>query len=495
MAMGCSSSLVNALDLVCSYEGEGASCSLTSPSCGLGWLSPRISFSTGFVDNNAAGVTEGAEVPGREELWREDLGADFEFCMAFSSVDHRLPGGGSSAFKPADELFHKGKLRPLSLPSRNQLDSMQMQEHPPPQAMASVTNVPLLERTILSTTSRTSTTSESTSSCPVLQSSENSGVPKSPRWREVFGLLRRARSDGGRYHQEQQSSQKRQSSTTSSSLRCIFKRPPAEHPVVDTSLLQSKKLPVREAPENLPYYHVPFSSAPPAALEPFAPDRSPVQLQSPAVLSALLVASPIHPTTLAAEVGMKSEEKLLPQAVPSNPRLLPRHKSLGVEGYTNGILNMDSSIEGGEFRNLGHGSGRVVMRKLDNNRGGVDEFPQSTTTVISPSAQIVLRNLERCSMASGGKHHTAHGPKPQDNNHQHLRALRTREIRRSSEGFSSYSSNVRVTPVLNVPQVCIGPAIRSSASSKGHLAKLRSLFFKKNKADCRPPLTPRKIGA
>jgi hypothetical protein len=193
---------------------------------------------------------------------------------------------------------------------------------------------------------------------------------------------------------------------------------------------------------------------------------------------------------------MKSEEKLLPQAVPSNPRLLPRHKSLGVEGYTNGILNMDSSIEGGEFRNLGYGSGRAVMRKLDNNRGGVDEFHQSTTTpVISPSAQIVLRNLERCSMASGGKHHTAHGPKPQDNNHQHLRALRTREIRRSSEGFSSYSSNVRVTPVLNVPQVCIGPAIRSSASSKGHLAKLRSLFFKKNKADCRPPLTPRKIAA
>ncbi|KAL3691498.1 hypothetical protein R1sor_005149 [Riccia sorocarpa] len=65
-----------------------------------------------------------------------------------------------------------------------------------------------------------------------------------------------------------------------------------------------------------------------------------------------------------------------------------------------------------------------------------------------------------------------------------IRGLRSREMRRSPDNRAVYSSNIRVTPILSVPGVCMGPALRGSskAGDKGRLSNFRSfLSFKREK--------------
>ncbi|CAM6051055.1 unnamed protein product [Sphagnum compactum] len=570
----------------------------------LGWHSPRLSFSSGFSDRNWGAMQQqqkevSAEISGRPdagELWHEEddhhpVEADFEFCMATSSTVDRLSGCGSM-LKPADELFHKGKIRPFSLPSRNQatvetvLDLQPMIEEEgqrPRQPNPSdpfVGNSASLERSMSISTPVSSRCSEfaSTSSNPSVAKSAGGG------WREVFGLLRRARSDGTRCWpsgaaaptennsrppvaiptcKASATSQKQQAAssfTGSSSFKMLFKRPTSwvEHGAVVVeqprkSLSSSSTAAELVSLESKETQLVPPPQQPPQGVTPAASSRPWPSSSSPA------------------------SSRLRPSSSSSR-----RHRSRSLvssQGYVNSFFKKDSmerELLGGSSgyaspRRLNPPGSRVVMRKLDNNmRDGVQFYHTTSTSSVSsttPSAKIVLRNLERCSTAStsgkqiatvpkpqenhnlagaslqthsdiqqiaaGGpkpqENHinlssraslqtwseiqeiAAAGPKPQENHNPSRSSLRSRgEIRRSSDlgggsSSSSYSSNVRVAPVLNLPQVCIGPGIRtssvsSSASSskaghpvkKGHLARLRSLlFFKKvnSPADCNSPVS------
>ncbi|CAK9202100.1 unnamed protein product [Sphagnum troendelagicum] len=569
----------------------------------LGWHSPRLSFSSSFSDRNRGAMQQqqeevSAEISGRPdagELWHEEddhhpVGADFEFCMATSSTVDRLSGCGSM-LKPADELFHKGKIRPFSLPSRNQatveavLDLQPMieeegqQPRQPNPSDPFVGNSVPLERSMSISTPVSSRCSDfaSTGSNPSVAKSAGGG------WREVFGLLRRARSDGTRCWpsgaaapvennsrppvafptcKASATSQKQQAAssfTGSSSFKMLFKRPTSsvEHGAVVVeqprkSLSGSSTAAELVSLESNETQLVPPPQQPSQGVTPAAPSRPWPSSSSPA----------------------SSRPR------PSSSSRRHRSRSLvSSQGYVNSFFKKDSmerELLGGSSgyaspRRLNPPGSRVVMRKLDNNmRDGVQFYQTTATSSVSsttPSAKIVLRNLERCSTAStsgkqiatipkpqenhnltgaslqthsevqqiaaGGpkpqENHinlssrsslqtwseiqeiAAAGPKPQENYNPSRSSLRSRgEIRRSLDlgggsSSSSYSSNVRVAPVLNLPQVCIGPGIRtssisSSASSskaghavkKGHLARLRSLlFFKKVNApaECNPPVS------
>ncbi len=570
----------------------------------LGWHSPRLSFSSGFSDKNRGAMQQqqeevSAEISGRPdagELWHEQddhhpVGADFEFCMAASSTVDRLSGCGSM-LKPADELFHKGKIRPFNLPSRNQatvegvldlqpmIEEERQQPRQPNPSDPFVGNSSSLERSMSISTPVSSGCSDfaSTSSNPSVSKSAGGG------WREVFGLLRRARSDGTRCWpsgaaapaennsrppiviptcKASATSQKQQAAssfTGSSSFKMLFKRPTSsvEHGTVVVeqprkSLSSSSTAAELVSLESKETQLVPPPQQPPQGVTPAASSRPRSSSSSPA--------------------------SSRPRPSSSSSR---RHRSRSLvssQGYVNSFFKKDSmerELLGGSSgyaspRRLNPPGSRVVMRKLDNNmRDGVQFYHTTATSSVSsttPSAKIVLRNLERCSTAStsgkqiatvpkpqenhnltgaslqshseiqqiaaaGPKPQENHvnlssraslqtwseiqeiaaaGPKPQENHNPSRSSLRSRgEIRRSSDlgggsSSSSYSSNVRVAPVLNLPQVCIGPGIRtssvsSSASSskaghlvkKGHLARLRSLlFFKKVNApaDCNPPVS------
>jgi len=177
----------------------------------------------------------------------------------------------------------------------------------------------------------------------------------------------------------------------------------------------------------------------------------------PAGLAALHVASPVYPTSSASEIDRDGESDLWS----SSATEVDLRPASGRESWR--MLETESSLE-------------ITFDSFDKphpgeiNKKVVDRSAGTTTAASNPS-RIVLKNLERCSNPASKV------GKGQDQ----LRALRTREIRRSPERLASYTSSVRVTPVLNVP-VCIGPTMRSSKAGKGRLASLRSLLsFKKEK--------------
>ncbi|CAK9211595.1 unnamed protein product [Sphagnum troendelagicum] len=396
------------------------------------WLmSPaRISFSTGFVDANNIGVVAGAaELSAAErhdvELWRDaDLGADFQFnSMAATSTVDRCWPGGNYMFKPADELFHKGKLRPLNLDlqlpaSRNQVEifGLGIQEllQPAPSNITSVPNV--IAEELRSSTSTSSATrsrmslknDQSAATFHAAASSPDPSVPKSPRWREVFGLLRRARSDGGRCRPTREPPEKVPPSRIP---------PPLEHPdecsIVEVCCLQSSKMLTHEGRQNILPRYTPIravSSAPFGLV-----DRN-------VASNPLLPVSHLRPSVLSA--GLQVAE-----SPPIPPSMLE----------TAEVLTMESK-----------------------------------------ETQLSLQAVPRLS-----------------------RLRPSRDCKLNQLGAEGNTSSVRVTPVLNVPQLCIGQAAimagsRSSSSSssfcKGRLlAKtLRSffLFFKKDHTeDFKPPLT------
>lgn len=110
---------------------------------------------------------------------QEDCISDFEFHMITSAVDS-LAG---ARMLPADELFHKGKLLPLSCPQK-QVEFLDRLEKPS------------------GSSSRQLDTKDSISHFPSVTSCKQtdscSRTTKPSKWREVFAVLTRARSDSGR---------------------------------------------------------------------------------------------------------------------------------------------------------------------------------------------------------------------------------------------------------------------------------------------------------
>lgn len=502
-----SRNVVDTLDLCTTL---GIQTDSPTSSQGIGWLSPRISFSTGFVDKSAVAEVEILDGCIRDHPWNEDRALDFEFCMAASSVDPV----SYDCMLPADELFHKGKLLPQCLPPvfpRQEKLSVSLSGPLESHITPSITVASPGKRaanicgSLAGPCQRQATPTASFSgplhrqdrrfhrfsgplerqgnpcvgfSGPLRMESPTASIPvsslqsaalrtpKSPKWEKVFGLLRRARSDShrGRLCTEKENStpptkaspptQKNQTSTANS-LRLIFRRSSSIEKNVKPPAAVHIGQPCVNCVVSSPSVENPSISSPLHSSAPVLSGPAPV-LHGPPTLSVLHVASPVYPTTTPSELDEGIDEDrwsssatdvdLRPSSFRDSWRLTETEDSLDITFDKFDKIN--------------------AKRRMDRGSGGI--CPATTN-----SAQIVLKNLERCSAPSGK------GGKGQE----HLRALRTREIRRSPERLASYSSSVRVTPVLNVP-VCIGPALRSSKSAKGRLASLRALLsFKKEKVE------------
>jgi len=532
-------SVLDTLDLCTTL---GVQTESPSSSQGIGWLSPRISFSTGFVDKTATPVAE-VEILESSSCVRDDINnkrsgedraLDFEFCMATSSLDPVSAGG---LMLPADELFHKGRLLPQSLtpgfPRQEKVSvsfsgPLDMHKTPlvniaMPSQREDITSCvsmsgPLssrkevmtgfnfsgpLQRQQDLTYSKFSGPLErqpqsslysvplnlngmppcTSSSLPSSHQVPGSRGPKSPAWEKVFGLLRRARSDS---HRDRMFSENKEQSlppapapapapkvshpptknSSTAALRFIFRR--------TSSIEKNAKAKSSEPPSQSRSESTSVSTSPPA--EPPAPSQSSSSPPHPLLslphtsqsamndsslgLSVLHVASPVYPTSSTFQIERDVEEDkwsssatdvdLKPGSSSNSWRMSETENSLDI--------TFDSPDK----------SDATDMKKiLDRGCSGSGVTPGTIN-----STRIVMKNLERCSnppSKGGGK------------GQEQLRALRTREIRRSPERLASYSSSVRVTPVLNVP-ACIGPGLRSSKSAKGRLSSLRSLLsFKKDK--------------
>ena len=495
--------MLDTLDLCTTLAAQGDS---PSSSLGIGWLSPRISFSTGIVDKSPIREMERIGSSGKEDQRSgDDRAFDFEFCMGSSSLDP-VSGG---CMLPADELFQKGRFLPQHLPSfhpradkvsvsfsgpldtlktpfvgvgmspRRQYVTSGVSKSGPlaweessfsgplqrPEKTYPRFSGPLDMRPVSpSRFSGPLSVGNATSSAAV--PAEGAGKPKSQAWEKVIGLLRRARSDSHRDRlcpdreqavpsRKQSTSIPKNSGSAASSLRLIFRR--------NSSIDKSAK-PIPSDPfsshmkSSVPNFSPLEPLAPWSPPNPVAYFPAPVQATSskPSGLAALHVASPVYPTPSTSDTQRDGESDIWSSSA-TEVDLRP-----GSIRESWRMHETESSLE-------------ITFDKFDKLNAGdvkkkVDRTPGTTPSASNPS-RIVLKNLERCSnpVSKGGK------------GQDQLRALRTREIRRSPERLASYTSSVRVTPVLNVP-VCIAPTMRSSKAAKGRLASLRSLLsFKKDK--------------
>jgi len=463
--MAKSRSVVDTLDLCTSVSGSPSS------SQAIGWLSPRISFSTGIIEKSPEVKigSSGREVQigssGRDgERSGDDRALDFEFCMGSSSLD---PVAGGCMLS-ADELFHKGRLRPQSVPFSV---SFSGPLEPPcvdvaPQRQSGSKSGPLtIEDSRFSGVIQRPGMDYPRFSGPLNMPriaspsrSLNGGVsvegkPKSQAWEKVIGLLRRARSDSHRDQlcpsREQTVPCRKQSTpkntgSAASSLRLIFRRNSSTEKTAKAEMASSK--PKFSPSEPHPEWSPPLPAATFQA--------------KPTGLAALHVASPVYPSQSSASEPERDPEFDMWSSSATEVDLRP---ASGRDSWR--MLETESSLE-------------ITFDRFDNkpHAGKKVERSAGTTTAATNPSRIVLKNLERCSNPASKV------GKGQDQ----LRALRTREIRRSPERLaSSYTSSVRVTPVLNVP-VCIAPAMRSSKATKGRLASLRSLLSFKKEKDERP---------
>lgn len=494
--------MLDTLDLCTSVTAPSDS---PASSQGIGWLSPRISFSTGIVDKSPLREVERIGSSGKEDQRSgDDRALDFEFCMGSSSLDP-VSGG---CMLPADELFHKGRLLPQSLPPFHpRQDKVSVSFSGPLDTMktpfVNVTLPPQRQHVSGVSKSGPLAREESSFSGPLQRTEKNyprfsgpldmrpvspsrfsgplsfgnvtssggvpaegAGKPKSQAWEKVIGLLRRARSDSHRdrlYPVREQTVPCRKQSTpipknsvsAASSLRLIFRRNSSTDKNAkaihsETFSSHSKSSVSKFSPSE------PLAVRSPPHPAGFYP--APVQAMSskPAGLAALHVASPVYPTSSVSETDRDGESDMWSSSA-TEVDLKP---ASGRESWR--MHETEGSLE-------------ITFDRFDKPHAGdtkkkVERSPGITTAAVNPS-RIVLKNLERCSNPASKV------GKGQDQ----LRALRTREIRRSPERLASYTSSVRVTPVLNVP-VCIGPTMRSSKAAKGRLASLRSLLsFKKEK--------------
>lgn len=497
--------MLDTLDLCTTLAAQSDSPASTQ---GIGWLSPRISFSTGIVDKTPIREVERIGSSGKEDQRSgDDRALDFEFCMGSSSLDP-VSGG---CMLPADELFQKGRFLPQNLPSF----------HPRPDKVSVSFSGPLdtLKTPFVSVglpSQRQYVTSGASKSGPLAREelsfsgplqrpershprfsgpldmrpgspsrfsgplsvrnvtssgaipAEGTGKPKSQAWEKVIGILRRARSDSHRDRlcpdreptapcRKHSTPMPKNSGSAASSLRLIFRRnssidKTAKPVPLDTSSSHLKSsVPNSSVSEPLAAWSPPHSAA-------FFSAPLQTTISKPAGLAALHVASPVYPTSSASETERDCESDMWS----SSATELDLRPGSTRESWRMHETESSLEITFDKFDKLNAGD---VKKKVDRSSG-------STTSASNPS-RIVLKNLERCSnpVSKGGK------------GQDQLRALRTREIRRSPERLASYTSSVRVTPVLNVP-VCIAPTMRSSKAAKGRLASLRSLLsFKKEKED------------
>ncbi|KAL2622544.1 hypothetical protein R1flu_002749 [Riccia fluitans] len=167
-----------------------------------GWLSPRRSFSADSQPGEKEIMSpEGSCCSTNSRLSRDDgssTSAEFEFAMATSTFPNSL--SEDFYMSTADELFHGGKLLPGYITPDGKKELLIVDPFLVAQAA---------ERTPVTIARHVSAEGfmESSSPAPipprmgcVIGSVDcpRNATPKPPKWRELFGALRRVKSDSGR---------------------------------------------------------------------------------------------------------------------------------------------------------------------------------------------------------------------------------------------------------------------------------------------------------
>ncbi|KAL2473200.1 hypothetical protein Fot_48936 [Forsythia ovata] len=342
-----------------------------------GWLSPRISFSREFPDEEASKVTgaihlaasENAAVEKPEESNRNVSGKDF--------VDFEFRLEDPVTMLPADELFFDGKLVPLQLSTiRHSMTAV------PPLADVKLPDTPKLRRT-----------NEISLTDPYLFS------PKAPRcssrWKELLGLKKISQNTSARCEESKTMpslSSNNNNKNTTRSLKHFLQR--SSKSSLNASIDSSLSLPLLKDSEN----------------------------ESVSISSRLSLSS-------SSSSGHEHDD-------------LPR-------------LSLDSD-KPSMSRNANHSSRKHSRVRVVNTpvtrvgRSTMRSAPEATVSVrgvsvdsprMNSSGKIVFQSLERSSSSpstfNGGPRYKYRGME------------------------RSYSTNIRVTPVLNVP-IC---SFRGSSKS------------------------------
>lgn len=393
----------------------------------FGWLSPRISFSKDFIEteieaqdekNSNSSSCSPSSNPHLED--QEQPGMEdnnSDFEFCLSLPDDPL------TMLPADELFYQGKLMPLQFPSRSGPLT-----NPSPRVSWADGQV-----FAANTTSKTET-------IPVMSSSVDplSVSPKAPkcssRWKELLGLkkLQTPKQLENRDHmlslqspQPHKTSLPSKAHLTPKSLKQLFRG--SDSKSSPTSDLSNQPLLIhhqssRDSDADSSSARLSVSSSGAADLE----DLPRLSLDS---------------------------EKGNP-----NPIRVPLRVNVRKPRCADGASEARCRV--------GRSPYRVIDSKLPPRGSSVDS-PR-----MNSSGKIVFHSLERsCSSPSSFNGSLR-------NKDLHHRNLRQKENWRGME--RSYSANVRVTPVLNVP-VCSLRASKGAASSKGTMFGFGQLFSPQKK--------------
>ncbi|BBN13103.1 hypothetical protein MPTK1_6g00820 [Marchantia polymorpha subsp. ruderalis] len=456
-------SVIQTLDLPDDY-GEYDSYTPQS----YGWLSPRISFSTDFIGAQSGGsVGSGGSQSDREaspegsKRSRDDgssYSAEFEFSMTSSTFHDAVSQG---FMMTADELFHGGKLLPGYITPDGKKEVLIVE----PLVVEPVEGTPV---TIARHLSAESLTESSNTPSPPMGCVLGSGcprTPKPPKWRELFGALRRVKSDSGRQRvPEETFLPPKAMQGRKKFFKHFFSN---GQPVQDGVKMSTIYSPIPHRP------YVPSSamSSSSGATHPMGAPACPPLSSGGAGAGATASSSALPPLDCKDKSGAVNP----PQA--SGATAEAGSSSAG--GAAGPRAAAEASL--GEAPNTSRGRGAAGAAPAKSGGGRLSalgvpvrkvERPVASANLIrSASGRVIVRNLDRATS----------NVKNSATLQEQIRALRSREIRRSPDR-SGYSSSVRVTPVLNVP-VCMGPVLRGATKAgKGRLSNFRSLLsFKREK--------------
>ncbi|CAM6090664.1 unnamed protein product [Calypogeia fissa] len=438
-----------------SYHSEVCASQVT-----FGWLSPRVSFSTEFIEfsPDATGRSRSGRLSPEKKKQMEDEAensdsspAEFEFSMASLNV----AGNDTPGFiVPADELFHKGKLLPGYLPRH----SMEKDDSVEFDTSCSLPEGPLgCSATAMSRQLNAEGISGPSLGCVLGPSCLR--TPKGPKWRELFGALRRVKSDSGRQRVPDESLLPPK---TFHGRKKFFKQifgagsGPQEDPKPTTgstphvgpSTSWSSHFSTAAGSSTVPSASHGKNSWDSSSSSTRLPSRASTGASAAAAVDFRNKASGVYPPPSTSTESSRPDFRGKSSSSQSS------------DGFTFNPTRGRARPSSSGTTSSNTNSGRVSPIKAPV-RGA--NFGRS------PSGRVIVRGLDR--VASGGRNSAS----LQDQ----VRALRSREIRRSPDR-SGYS-NVRVTPVLNVP-ACMGPVLRGATKAgKGRLSNFRSFLTFKSK--------------
>ncbi|KAJ7558941.1 hypothetical protein O6H91_04G062300 [Diphasiastrum complanatum] len=432
----------------------------TSPA--LGWLSPRISFSSSF-----------AELDTEPRISREDndaISTDFEFSMAMSNLDSVSAG----IMLSADELFHNGKLIPLQLSP--QLRMIESQSHAPNHKEKSESPKISSHQSIQPAEEDSPSLHRPSSNvCSSLPGASGLFAPPSPETpkcsimlRDLFGANKgqpnSSREGSGKLMVPTKIWKHLVRGVTNGGKKGAVTSSISENPlkVSPASDVKANKITSSPASASLPSVSSRFSSSAlmcerqQEALNRYENGHAKSEHCTP------------HGSAHALRLELESLENLLSAGKTLMTRPVDRSGATSADdcnmlhsrrkARSGRSVSVPSSSWSSPERDSGKGNTeRFLLR-------GAEKFATGSSGKVN-SGRIIMKNLERCSSNQKAP------VKFQD----HCNGMQHREYWRAQEKVSSYTSNVRVTPVYNVP-VSLTPSVKTNKLAKGRFSSFRELF-------------------